>query len=69
MHFDFEIQTDYLNPARRSDFVMINQKKRERTYRTYSGLYHPSGPQSENQNKKSDKRDKLFDNARERRTP
>ena len=33
--WDFDIETEYLIPARRPDLVIVNKKKkRERTYRT-----------------------------------
>ena len=29
LQWDFNIQTDHLNPARRPDLIIINKKKRE----------------------------------------
>ena len=66
--WDFEIQTDYLNLARRLDLLAIKKKHKTKQNKTknkpYNGLWHPSGRLlSENQRK----RDKYLDLAKELR--
>ena len=53
--WDFEIQADHLILARRPNLEIINKKKRKKKKKKenlpFSGLWHPSRSQSENQRK------------------
>ena len=57
---DFEIQTDHLNSARRSDLIIINRKKRTCKIVDFAAPTDPSIKLKESQ-----KKDKYLDLARE----
>ena len=62
--WDFEIQTDHLNPARRPDLVLINKRKR-----TYLLVDFVIPADHRVKMKESEKINKYLDLARELKTP
>ena len=58
IHWDFEIQTNYLIPIRRLDVVLNNKKNLP-----YSEFCRPSGQQSENQRKRKERQERKLENS------